>query len=151
MTCAVMFSAAIAGRNRWVTLHPAAKAAASDSVVAMRFIGKPSHLSLLVTPMLCRRPASGQRAESRLLNAGALLYLVAQMNGGSHEWNVWPAGRGAAGAGADVGSCRSAKQGNRRDRGRRLPVLPADRAGQAARRIRKGGASSRTGRPQGRF
>ena len=41
MTCAVMFSAAIAGRSRWVTLQPAAKAAASDSVMATRFMGSP--------------------------------------------------------------------------------------------------------------
>jgi hypothetical protein len=29
--------------------------------------------------------AARQRAESRLLNPAALLYLAAQMNGGSHE------------------------------------------------------------------
>ena len=44
----------------------------------------------------------------------------------------------AAGADADLGSCRSAKQGHGRDRRRRLPVLSADRAGQATRRIREG-------------
>jgi hypothetical protein len=38
MICAVMVSAAMAGRNRYVTLQPPAKAAAIDNVVAIRFI-----------------------------------------------------------------------------------------------------------------
>src|SRR5260221_3419334 len=41
MTCAVMLSAASAGRSRWVTPQPAAKAAAIESVVVMRFMDGP--------------------------------------------------------------------------------------------------------------
>jgi hypothetical protein len=38
MTCAVMVSAANAGRSKCVTPQPAAKAAAIDMVVTMRFM-----------------------------------------------------------------------------------------------------------------
>ena len=41
MTCAVMFSAARAGRSRCVTPQPAAKAVAIDKVMAMRFMDNP--------------------------------------------------------------------------------------------------------------
>ena len=78
-------------------------------------------------------PKSPSQAVCTALSCG-------QPIGGNHEEHCWQVGRGAAGAGADVGFCRSAKQDHRRDRGRLLPVLSADGAGQAARRIRKGRA-----------
>src|SRR6202022_2093722 len=53
-------------------------------------------------------------------------------HGGYHEDDFWQACRDAFGVGADVRSCGSAKQDHDRGRGRRLPVLSADRAGKAA-------------------
>ena len=56
--------------------------------------------------------------------------------GENHANDFEQACRDAAGAGADVRSGGSAEQDHDRGRGRRLPVLSADRAGQAAWRIR---------------
>src|SRR6202022_3794260 len=77
MICAVMLSAASAGRSRCVRPQPAAKAAAIESVVATRFM-ESSPFAIFCKPMLCRRSALDQRPESRFLKAGALLYVAAK-------------------------------------------------------------------------
>jgi len=48
MICGMMASAAIAGRSRWVTPQPEAKAAAIDSAVSVRFISVLPVASLLL-------------------------------------------------------------------------------------------------------
>ena len=172
MTCAVMFSAASAGRSRWVTLQPAAKAAASDSVMAsaihgqsspvLIFVGRcyaadrawPAHLSPVAMESGCRNgsghagPCLAPKSPSQAARAALS---CRPTNGGTHEETVGRLAGALLALVLTIRFCRSAKQGHRRDRGRLLPVLSADGAGQAARRIRKGGPGRRTGRPQGRL
>ncbi len=79
-----------------------------------------------------------------------------RQTGGIHVGTIVPqthrrARRAGPVVGPHVGRGAGANQGHHRRRRRRVPVLSADRAGQAARRIRKGRRRGRTGRFQGRL
>src|SRR4051812_46785928 len=124
MTCAVMFSAAIAGRSTCVAPQPAAKAAATAMVVAVRFM---ENVSLW---FLGGRCYVGKARLPRLLKSAsqarhAALSYDEIADGGNHEGDQ--ACCDAIGVAADVESCDRTNQGHHCRRGRRLPVLSADR------------------------
>src|SRR5258708_30598275 len=87
---------------------------------------------------------------NRLLKRAALLYRAPNQQGfgGYHEDDLRQACRDAVGAVSDIRSGGRAKQDHGRHRRRRLPVLSADGAGEATRRIRQGWPCRRTGRSE---
>ena len=76
MICASDVSAASAGRSRWVTPQPAAKAAAIDSPMARRFMDDPPHQELFLWAHAMRRKADGQRTSVRASQASPRCSMV---------------------------------------------------------------------------
>ena len=103
-----------------------------------------------------------QQCLARLCTTGRLLYGPRQFAGrrddtrlrrNAHENNIWTAGRGGSRADSGDRLCGRAEQalGQDRDRRRGLSLLPADRAGEAPRRVRQGRRRRRADRFQGRL
>src|SRR5882672_12852995 len=110
MTCAVMVSAANAGRSICVTPQPAAKAAAIDTVATMRFMDNPPCLQFFVSGCYAAERPMTRPAKIASQEPRAALSCCQLDAWRKYENDFGQTRRHVFRAGADVRSCRGANQ-----------------------------------------